>query len=327
MGRGRRRALPAARGGRVLKISALIVSYDTRDLLDATLRRVRELPDAPEEILVVDNASSDGSPERVAREHPDVRLLALDENVGFGAANNRAAEVATGDALLLLNSDAWPEPGCLDRLRRTLEAEARTGAVAPRLRYPDGRPQFTWIPDTSVVGEALQKLRNPWEGRAWNHGALPALLRAVGVRGWLTAACLLVRREAWDAIGGFDERFFLYFEDVDLGLRLRRTGWASRVVPESGAVHLKGGSGEGGTGPEYRRAQRLFYALHRPAWEQRLVRRRIEGHVRRETDPERRARLSAVLEDPLPTGSPVRPAPPADPAPDEVRPVDASRPR
>ena len=121
-------------------ISALLVSYNTCEQLRETLGRLVALPDAPDEIVVADNGSRDGTCTMLAREFPAVRLLELGANLGFGAANNRAAAVARGDRFLLLNSDAWPLPGTLAALAGRLAESSRIGLVGPRLRYADGRP-------------------------------------------------------------------------------------------------------------------------------------------------------------------------------------------
>ena len=129
---------------------------------------------------------------------------------------------ASGEALLLLNADAWLEAGALDLLAGKLSDRPDVGLVAPRLRYPDGRRQFSWSPARGFVGEVLQKARNPFEAQAWAHGSLARWLARVVGPTWYTAACVMVRAEAFRAVGGFDESFFMYFEDVDLCLRLSR---------------------------------------------------------------------------------------------------------
>lgn len=255
-------------------ISVLIVNHNGGEWLGRCLGELHALEGSPfEEVIVADNASTDGSLSAVRRDFPSVRVLALGENLGFGAANNRAAALARGDRLLLLNSDAWPLPGCLPALDRALDLDPRRGWVSPRLSYLDGRRQFHWAPTTSVLGEAVQMVRNRFEARSWAHrlGLWPE-------PGWFTAACALLRREAFESVGGFDEDYFLYFEDVDLCLRLRRAGWHLAEAPDARAVHVKGGSqpaGGGAVGKEYRRSQLRYYRQHRPAWEGRLLRRRL----------------------------------------------------
>ncbi len=278
-------------------ISVLVVNHDGREHLRRCLGELARQAGSWGEVVVVDNASSDGSVEMVRSEFPAVRLLTLEENVGFSGANNRGAAIARGDRLLLLNSDAWLADGALDRLAAALDAEPGAAAAAPELRYPDGRPQFAWAPETGVWGEAVQKLRNRFETRRWVHRPPPAALRPLFGPGWLTAACLLVEKRAFDQVGGFDERFFLYFEDVDLCRRLRLAGWRLVVVEGAVAYHVKGGSRPSRRGEiEYRRAQLYYYRKHRPRWENRYLRRRLRRKFGRVEDEELRLELLALLD-------------------------------
>lgn len=278
-------------------ISVVIASFNARDHLERCLTKLAEQRGSWDEIVVVDNASDDGSPDLVEEAFPFCRLLRLSQNVGFGAATNRGAEVAAGEYLLLLNSDAWLADGALEHLTRRLDGDARLSLAAPRLFYPDGRPQFVWVPSTGVLGEAIQKLRNRFEPRPWNHEAVPKVLRRLLGPGWYTAACLLVRKSAFDAVGGFDERFFLYFEDVDLSLRLLQDGWKLAEVASAKAFHVKGGSRSGAAEVAYRRSQLLYYRLHRPAWENRVLRRRLRRKLEGMQDEDLRSQIGALLDE------------------------------
>ena len=272
-------------------ISVLLVSHNTREHLENALEHLHRQQDTWYEVLVIDNASDDGSPEMVKEQYPDVRLIALEDNLGFGAANNRGAREAQGDALLLLNSDAWLADGALPRLAKTLEDDPRLGAVTPYLAYPDLRPQFAWAPETGVVGEALQKARNRFEGWPLVHRSPPRPLPF-----WLTAACLLVRRRAFESVEGFDEDFFLYFEDVDLCRRLRQEGWRLAVERRASAFHVKGASDRAGRAElEYRRSQLRYYRKHRPLWECRFLERRLRGKFEALPASDLRRRLLALL--------------------------------
>ena len=280
-------------------ISILIVNHNGGDVLPTCLRHLAAQRSDFADIVLVDNASSDGSAEAAGREAEklgldQMKLLRLESNVGFGAANNRAAEVARGDRLLLLNSDAWPMSDCLPRLDQALDTEPELALAAPRLVYDDGSPQFHWAPTTGVFGEAVQKARNLVEGQSWVH-----LLR-FPTRGWYSAACVLLRRKAFEAIGGFDEEFFLYFEDVDLSLRLRKAGWKLRTVSGARAVHMKGGSQDGRRTDalgslEYRRGQLRYYEKHRPDWEVRYLRRRLRRKFEAVEDVHRRREYLSLL--------------------------------
>ncbi len=289
-------------------ISVLIVNHDGRDHLRHCLEQLSSPAEGTHgEVIVVDNASTDGSAAMVREHFPHCRLLALDANIGFGAANNRAAEAAVGDRLLLLNSDAWLEHGALPRLAAALDRDPRLALAAPELRYPDGRRQFAWAPATGVLGEAVQMLRNRFESRPWAHRLPPRWLRPLLGPGWFSAACVLLRRDAFEAVGGFDEGIFMYFEDVDLCRRLRASprsganggsGWRLGSVPGAVAYHVKGGSRPSGRGEiEYRRAQLYYYRKHRPAWENRYLRFRMRRKFSRCGDAALRGELLQLLKE------------------------------
>ncbi len=226
-------------------LDIVIVSYNT---CEDTLRCLRSIHDAAPKglgrVWVVDNASTDGSVGAVRTAFPSVQVVALDRNVGFGAANNVALRQATAPLLLFLNSDTVAPPGAIDALVERLEA---TGVVAagPKLIDRDGRPEVSFGPMLSPVAEAVQSLRV----RAASRGAAVArryIDRLVGRErevDWVTAACLLVRRDSALAAGGFDERFFLYEEDVDLCASLRDRGGRILFTPRAVITHLRGQSG------------------------------------------------------------------------------------
>jgi GT2 family glycosyltransferase len=260
-------------GGHIV-ISVIIVNHNG----EAHLRRCLESlenqgPDL--EILLVDNASTDGSVAIVKDDFSQVRLIEHDSNVGFAAANNIAAGAAAGNALLLLNVDAWLEEGALDLLAKALDHDPRLAVAAPRLLYPDGSLQFGWSPTRGVVGEALQQLRNRFENRPWAHGRTARMAGRIIGRNWFTAACVLLRAAAFRDVGGFDERFFMYFEDVDLCIRLENAGWRLAEVDGAVARHVGGFARNSEVDEIYRPSQLLYYRLHRPDWEARLVERRL----------------------------------------------------
>jgi len=281
-----------------MKVSVVLVNYNGGELLRRPLESLAVYAGPDVEVVVADNASSDGSPEWVEDAFAGVRVLRLGENLGFGAANNRAVAATTGEHVLLLNPDAWlADAEALPRLVEALDADSRLGLVAPRLRYPDGRWQFEWAPETGVLGEALQQMRNPFEGRWWNHRLLPPLLRVLTGPGWTSAACMLVRRTAFEEVGGFDEGFFLYFEDVDLSRRMRLAGWSMRTVWAARVVHVKGFSRGTESELAYRRSQLRYYRKHRPSWEYRFLWRRLRRKAERLAGGDERRRLLAILDE------------------------------
>jgi GT2 family glycosyltransferase len=253
-------------------ISAIIVNHDGERYLD---RCLASLEGSGTEILLVDNASRDNSLVLVEERFPSVEVFPQEENLGFAAANNLAAARASGEALLLLNADAWLQPGALDLLAARLEQRPEVGLVAPSLRYPDGRRQFSWSPARGVFGEAVQKVRNPFEARRWVHGRLARSVARLAGGLWYTAACVLVRSDAWRSIGGFDEGFFLYFEDVDLCQRLEADGWSLAREPKAVAWHAGGVASRKVSDDLYRPSQLRYYQMHRPVWEARFVERRL----------------------------------------------------
>jgi GT2 family glycosyltransferase len=257
-------------------ISVLVVNYNGERWIERCLGSLGDPPPAGIQVLLVDNGSSDDSLALVRRRFPHVNVLQMGHNVGFAVATNLAAACADGDALLLLNNDAWLEPGALEAMLGRLESNPAIGLVAPRLVSLDGRPQFVWSPDRSLIGAAVQRLRNRFEGRAFNHGPVVWMLRLLLGPGWYTGACLLVRRRAFDEVGGFDAGFFMYHEDADLCLRLRRQGWRLRSEPRARVVHA------GGLRPvdeqtrlQYRKSQLYYYSKHRPRWEEKIVRNHL----------------------------------------------------
>jgi GT2 family glycosyltransferase len=257
-----------------MMISVIIANHNGEEYLDRCLGSLGH-PGPRLEVILVDNASNDGSLDLVASRFPGVRTLPQENNLGFAAANNLGAKAAQGDALLLLNADAWLEPDSLELLADRLESDHRAGLVAPRLRYPDGRRQFSWSPARGVLGEVLQRLRNGFEARAWVHGTVARGIGRLTGRSWYTAACVLIRARAFQQVAGFDTSFFMYFEDVDLCVRLEEAGW--RLVQESRAVvtHVGGFRRNTTIDDLYRPSQLRYYRVHRPAWEARLVERRL----------------------------------------------------
>jgi hypothetical protein len=175
-----------------------------------------------DEVIVVDNASRDGTVPEVEAAAPGARVLRMDENLGFAAACNRAAAVATAPLLLFLNPDARPRPGALDALRRPADEQPGWGAWQALVELPDG--------GVNSSGGVVHLLGFAWAGVA----APPPGPAEVG---FASGAALVVRTSLWRALGGFDEAFFMYCEDVDLSWRARAAGFSVRVAPAALAHH------------------------------------------------------------------------------------------
>jgi N-acetylglucosaminyl-diphospho-decaprenol L-rhamnosyltransferase len=229
-------------------VSVVIVSYESRDLLARCLAALAADAGrvATVETIVVDQASQDGTTAWLAAEHPGVHVVALPGNVGFGAGNNRGAAVASGRWLLLLNSDAFVRPGAIDELVRFAETRPAAGAVGPRLLWPDGHLQRSCRRFPTVFRIATEYLylrKLAPRSRALNGFYCGEFAHDAPRRvDWLTGACLLVRRELYERLGGFDEAFFLYSEEIDLLYRASRLGAETWYDPAAEVVHVWGGT-------------------------------------------------------------------------------------
>jgi N-acetylglucosaminyl-diphospho-decaprenol L-rhamnosyltransferase len=248
------------------EVSVAIVSWNTRDLLRRCLQSFADEVDSGRcELWVVDNASSDGSAEMVAADFPWVRLEASKENLGFGPAINLVARQTNTPWFGVANADIALQPGALDALLSAGAADPGAGAIAPRLILPDGSTQhsvyaFPTIGSTLVVASGVGRVIRSLGERNLLLGMFDAEhARRVP---WAIAAFLLVRREAWDAIGGFDEHQWMYAEDLDIGWRLHRAGWETRYEPSACVEHESSASTDQafGDGGKVERWQRSTYA-------------------------------------------------------------------
>jgi len=243
-------------------ISVLIVTWNSAATIEACLA---SLP-ADVDVIVVDNHSSDGTAAHVRQAFPAVRVLESATNLGFGAACNWAAREASGSYFLLLNPDAALAPGALEGLLASLERLPGGAAVGPRLLDADGGLELSW-------GESPTP-RTEWRRRAEQLGKRsPSPPRGLSSVDWISGACILIRADAWKAIGGFDEGYFLYFEDVDLCRRLTDAGWTIGYEPEHHVTHLRGRSSDQASAQVevwYRMGQLRYYAKHN-SWLQRLM--------------------------------------------------------
>ena len=224
-------------------VAAVIVSYNVRDLLRRCIASLRA--DGVDEIVVVDNASRDGSADAVADHEHDVTLVRLETNIGFGAGVNRGAARTDAPFLLIVNPDATVEPGSTKALVDALERDGGLGMVGPLIETESGEvyPSARAFPNlVDAAGHAFLHFfwpTNPFSRRYrmldWDRAAA----RDVD---WVAGTHLLVRREAWDAVGGFDEAYFMYMEDVDLCWRMRRAGWRTGYDPAARVTHAIGQS-------------------------------------------------------------------------------------
>jgi len=255
------------------EVTAIVVNFNAGDELRAALESVTsELSGRAWEGVVVDNASQDGS-DAIAREFaPAVTLVANAANVGFGRGVNQALARARAPFVLIMNPDCRLQSGALAALEDELRRRPRCALVGPRILDPDGSVQGSARGDPDMLtgffgrSAALRRLL-PWLAVS-RRNVVDATVAAGGhsvVVDWLSGACVLAKREALAEVGGFDERYFLYWEDADLCRRLRARGHHVRYVPSARAVHRVGHSSRTARGPSVRafhESAYLYYATH-----------------------------------------------------------------
>jgi GT2 family glycosyltransferase len=225
-------------------VAVVIVSFNARDALVACLDSLERSASWPLEVIVVDNASTDGSDDVARRHGPGIRLLANSSNVGFARACNQGMRASRAPRLLFLNPDAEVLRGTIEVLAERLDSGTRIGAVGPLTLNEDGTVQVSTGPDLDPVTEWRQRRlvrgvrrRDPQALRA----AASAHRRETDVD-WVSGSCLMARREALEAVNGFDEDFFLFEEDADLCRRLRAAGWRIVFTPAAQVRHRLGQS-------------------------------------------------------------------------------------
>jgi GT2 family glycosyltransferase len=219
-------------------VSVIVVNMNGRHFLERCLSSLLAQAYSPVEIILVDNASTDGSQAWVAEHFASVRVIANAANRGFAAANNQGIAVAEGDYIALLNNDAWVERDWLQRLVAAAETDARIGMVAPLMVLAD-RPELI-----DSAGAAVDRC-----GITWNRAGGRSVELATSVHEAMlgpSAGAALYRRQLLDEVHGFDEDYFMYLEDVDLAWRARWLGWQAAFVPGARVYHVHSGtSGQG----------------------------------------------------------------------------------
>jgi GT2 family glycosyltransferase len=222
-------------------VTVAVVSWNTRDLLRACLVSLApELEAGRAEVWVVDNGSSDGSAGMVRAEFPDVRLVESGDNLGFGPAVNEVARQTDCEWIAAANADIEVGAGAIEALLAAGAADARVGCLAPRLRRPDGSTQHSVhiFPPSYVLTRSLPvgRLSRRLGDRYCLEGAFDeSRPREVD---WADGAFLLIRRRAFEAVGGFDPRQWMYAEDLDIAWRLARSGWTTRYEPRAVVTHV-----------------------------------------------------------------------------------------
>ncbi|KZS55184.1 glycosyltransferase family 2 protein [Mycobacterium ostraviense] len=232
-------------------LPVVAVTYSPGPHLERFLASLSLATERPVAVLLADNGSTDGTPQAAVERYPNVRLLPTGANLGYGTAVNftvsqldRLGEDWLDDWVIVANPDVQWGPGSIDALLGAAERWPDAGALGPLIRDPDGSvyPSARHLP--SLIRGGMHAVLGPvWPGNRWTKAYRQEHLepseRAVG---WLSGSCLLLRRSAFAQVGGFDERYFMYMEDVDLGDRLGKAGWLNVYVPSAEVLHHKGHS-------------------------------------------------------------------------------------
>lgn len=249
-------------------LSIIIINWNTRDLLANCLDSIAQTgDDLAVEIIIVDNASDDGSQAMVRQRYPHVRLIANRENTGFARANNQGLTVSRGRYSLLLNSDTIILPGSLTALVDTADIYTDAGIIGCKLLNSDGSLQESWASFPTFWSEIL--------GRNFRAGRLVDETRGLYEVDWVGGACLLARPAAIEAVGGLDESFFMYSEETDWCFRMRQQGWQVYYLAGAEIIHLGGGSASRTSATQLARlyeSKIQFFAKHYGPWRAALLR-------------------------------------------------------
>ncbi len=227
-------------------MAAVIINYDSGPHLRNCLAEIgRAAGDAFAEVIVVDNASRDDSLGGVAEKYPDVKLVLNSRNRGYGTACNQGFLETTAQFICLLNPDVVPAPGSLAQMADAMAAAPEVGVLGPLLNNPDGSiyPSCRVVPNMVVaVGHAIFGLVTPNNPFTRAYQLLDVSHAEQREVDWVSGAAMMVRREAFEQVSGFDERYFMYVEDVDLCNRIRKAGWKAMYFPHARMMHHVAGS-------------------------------------------------------------------------------------
>jgi GT2 family glycosyltransferase len=236
----------------MINLSIIILNFNTKDYLLSCIQSIAEQNLDPEtartELIVVDNGSNDGSVEATQKKFPWVKTIKNKSNVGYAKANNTAIKISKGEIVLLLNSDTILRPNSLEKILNFIESDKRIGAVSAKLQLQDGSLDLAchrgfptpWNALTYFLGlERLFPNLKLFSGyhQAWKDFNTPHQVDAI------SGACFFVKREVIDQVGLLDERYFMYAEDLDWCMRIKKSGWKIYFYPDATVMHFKKKSG------------------------------------------------------------------------------------
>ncbi|RCJ25028.1 glycosyltransferase [Nostoc sp. ATCC 43529] len=255
-----------------ISVSIILVNYNGAEILPDCLNSIQKFIDLPSyEIIVVDNASSDGSVELIAEKFPDVQLIRETQNRGFGAGNNAGAKVASGEFLFLLNTDTIITHNILPHLIDLMQADSQVGIIGPKLLNPDGSLQISVSPALGIKGEYQARQMHLDYLNNSERNLIEQQFQQIQEVDIVVGAAFFIRSSLFQKLNGFDENFFMYFEESDLCQRAQYEGYKIIYTPDVSLIHLQGYSIQKAVNAmaiEYRRSQIYYYQKHRPWWEQ-----------------------------------------------------------
>jgi GT2 family glycosyltransferase len=235
-----------------MDLSIIIVNWNVKELLGNCLHSLPDIgqtADSPtSEIIVVDSASTDGSPEMVRQEFPQVRLIASSENLGYAGGNNVGAAAAQGRYLFLLNPDTIVKPGALAHMVAYMDGHPQAGALGPQLLWPDGGVQSSRrrfpTPGSLFWESTLLGQWFPHNRHIQRYHFMDRAEDEPQAVDWVVGAAILIRRDAWQQVGPLEEGFFMYFEETDWCRRSAAAGWEVHYLPAAQVIHYEGKSSE-----------------------------------------------------------------------------------
>ncbi len=261
------------------ELCVIIVSWNVSGLLGDCLQSVfvNGLPDNLMRVVVVDNASSDDTVAVVRSRFPQVQLIRNDTNMGFTRANNQALAACSEPFVLLLNPDTIVQPGAVQTMLQYMRAHNKVGVIGPRLLYGDGQSQPSRRRYPTLAMALAES--TPWEWH-FTHNGLALRYRLADQPDnvtqqvdWVTGACMLIRQQVFAQVGLFDERFFMYSEELDLCRRITKAGWDVIYLPEAVVIHLEGQSSAQVVAARHIRfnASKVYYFRKHHGWLQANV--------------------------------------------------------
>lgn len=259
----------------VILVSIILVNYNGADVLPSCLNSLDKfIPKDSCEIILVDNDSQDNSVDFVSKNFPDVKIIRMSKNCGFGAGNNAGAKIAQGEFLFLLNTDITLTENILPHLIELMEKCQDVGIIGTKLLFPDQSFQLSISSAIGIQGEVKSKKLHNLANNKYNSICLEKdyqIIREVDI---VVGASMFIRAKLFEDLCGFDERFFMYFEDSDLCQRAQNQGYKILYTPEVSVIHIRGHSmkkNPHAMALEYRRSQMYYYEKHRPVWESAIL--------------------------------------------------------